>query len=259
MHINLHTHTFRCHHAANVSDRLYIENAIKSGFTTLGFSEHIPCPFHDGHESGYRLFKSDIDEYFSTLRQLKEEYKKDIKIHIGFEAEYYPKYFNEMLNFVAPYKPEYFILGQHFTYNEEDGKYTASPTDLYENLKNYVDEALEGLSTGKFTYLCHPDLINYTGSNKELYINEMTRLCEGAKQHNIPLEFNFHGWRLKRPYPSKTFFEIAAKVGNAVVLGCDAHEPEAMIVEKTEKEALTFLKEVGITPLETFDINFIDW
>ena len=61
MHINLHTHTFRCHHASMASEREYIENAISSGIKTLGFSEHIPCPFHDGHESGYRLFKTDIN------------------------------------------------------------------------------------------------------------------------------------------------------------------------------------------------------
>lgn len=258
MYVNLHTHTFRCHHAAKVDDRLYVENAIKSGFTTLGFSEHIPCPFPDGHESGYRLFKCDIEEYFHTLRKLKEDYKNDIQIHIGFEVEYYPKYFNDVMKFVAPYKPEYFILGQHFTYNEEDGWYTAVPSDKYDVIKNYVDEAIAGMSTGKITYLCHPDLINYTGS-EETYTKELTRLCKSAKQNNIPLEFNFHGWRLNRHYPNKAFWEIAAKVGNDVVLGCDAHDPDAMIVEKTEKEALAFLNNISITPLETFDINFIKW
>ena len=258
MRINLHTHTYRCHHASDVSDRLYIENAISAGFETLGFSEHIPCPFPDGHESSYRLFKRDIDEYFNTLRQLKEEYKNDINILVGFEAEYYPKYFNDMVNFVAPYKPEYFILGQHFTYNEEDGQYCAIKTDSYNCLKNYVDNALAGIETGKFTYLCHPDLINFTG-DKKLYVDEMTRLCVGAKQHNIPLEFNFHGWRLHRHYPCSEFFKIAAQVGNDVVLGCDAHSPEAIITDDTESDALKLLGELGIKPLEIFPVNYLCW
>lgn len=256
--INLHTHTFRCHHAAKESEREYIENAIVSGIKTLGFSEHIPCPFHDGHESGYRLFKSDINDYFDTLHRLKEEYEKDINILIGFEAEYYPKYFKDMLDFVSPFKPEYLILGQHFTYNEEDGFYCALPTESDDVIVNYVDQALEGLSTGMFTYLCHPDLINYTG-NDEIYYTQMKRLCEGVKKMGYPLEFNFLGWSTNRPYPCKRFFKIAAEVGNDIILGCDAHNPKALLTKETEKEALSFLKEFDLKPLDKFKINYLKW
>ncbi|MBE7058760.1 MAG: PHP domain-containing protein [Ruminococcaceae bacterium] len=258
MHTNLHTHTFRCHHAAKASEREYIENAISSGIKTLGFSEHIPCPFHDGHESGYRLFKADIDDYFTTLHKYKEEYKNDIKILIGFESEYYPEYFAAMLDFAAPYKPEYLILGQHFTYNEEDGHYCAIATDSKDRLENYVNQCLEGLKTGKFTYLCHPDLMNFVGDD-EYYYFQMKRLCAGVKELNIPLEFNFLGFTTNRPYPCKRFFKIAAEVGNDIILGCDAHSPEAMITKETEQKAIAFLSEFGVTPKESIDIKFLKW
>ena len=44
----------------------------------------------------------------------------------------------------------------------------------------------------------------------------------------IPLEINFLGMMDHRHYPNPAFFEIAAQVGNAVVLGCDAHQPQAV-------------------------------
>ena len=117
MRFNLHTHTYRCHHASG-TEREYIENAIQSGMELLGFSEHVPYPFPDGHESSFRLYRRDLENYFSALNALRSEYKNEITIVIGFEAEYYPKYFEDMLRLIRPYNPDYLLLGQHFTNNE---------------------------------------------------------------------------------------------------------------------------------------------
>ena len=254
MKFNLHTHTYRCHHATG-TEREYIKNAIKSGIELLGFSEHIPCPFDDGHESFYRLYKDEIDLYFKRLRSLREEYADKIKILIGFEVEYYPYYFEKMMDFVKPYRPDYMILGQHFTYNEEDGHYCAVATDDESRLINYVEQSIAGLKTGKFTYLCHPDLINFIGDDK-IYEKHMRYLCEEVKKLNFPLEFNFLGFSEGRPYPNKRFFKIVSEVGNDVVLGCDAHNPRALLVEDIEKRALEFLSEFNITPVDSVNIKY---
>ena len=86
---NYHTHTKRCQHAKG-EDREYVEAAIQSGFQILGFSDHCPWPFPDGYVSGIRMKPSEIDGYFHSLESLREEYKNDIHIFIGFEAEYDP-------------------------------------------------------------------------------------------------------------------------------------------------------------------------
>ena len=248
MYFNLHTHTYRCHHASG-REREYIENAIVSGMDLLGFSEHVPYPFADGHESGFRLFRKDMDNYFTVLNRLRLEYKNEIQILIGFEAEYYPGYFDAMLRGIDPYQPDYLILGQHFTNNEEDGVYCLVPTDSEEHLANYTGEVMEGLSTGKFTYLAHPDIINFTG-DPALYEAYMTKLCLAAKRLSIPLEFNFLGLSERRIYPSERFFRIAAEVGNDIVLGCDAHHPDAMLAEKMEERSVEFLSRLGLRPIE---------
>ena len=96
MFANYHTHTFRCHHAIG-TDEEYVLSAINNGIKILGFSDHAPFIFPDGTESGYRIQSSQVSDYFNSLKELREKYKDKIKIHIGFEMEYYPLYFEDML------------------------------------------------------------------------------------------------------------------------------------------------------------------
>ncbi len=41
---NLHTHTWRCHHATG-TERAYVEAAIQGDIKILGFSDHTPMPY----------------------------------------------------------------------------------------------------------------------------------------------------------------------------------------------------------------------
>ena len=86
---NFHTHTPRCKHAEG-SEREYIEEAIKKGFKTLGFSDHTPQPFKDGFVSSIRMDMDELDGYIETLLSLREEYrdrierKKEREIHCQY-------------------------------------------------------------------------------------------------------------------------------------------------------------------------------
>ena len=251
---NYHTHTWRCHHALG-TEREYIENAIKMGMKTLGFSDHTPWRYPcDRYNPGVRMFPEQVEEYFTTLTALREEYKRDIDIKIGFEVEYYPAYFEDLLSILAPYPCDYMILGQHWSGNEIDMPHNCNPTDKEEFLALYVFQVLEGLRTGKFTYLAHPDLFNYTG-DEEIYRGYMVPFCEEIRKMNIPVELNLLGLYRGRHYPSDRFYRIAAEVGNTVVLGIDAHEPDAILDSTIEARGRAFLKTFGITPAEDLTLR----
>ena len=96
MNYNYHTHTARCRHASG-TERGYIESALAAGITKIGFSEHIPLEFADGHDTAHRLPVAEEELYFETLRALREEYRGRAEILIGYEVEYYPLYFKEQL------------------------------------------------------------------------------------------------------------------------------------------------------------------
>lgn len=250
---NYHTHTTRCGHAIG-SDREYIEQAVQSGLKTLGFSDHVPVPFDGGFRSPIRMGSEEINGYFESLTRLKNEYKRDIEILIGFEMEYFPAYFERTMALLAQYPVDYLILGQHYLDNEIGSHRTTHPTDREDYLVKYVDQCIKGLDTGVFTYFAHPDTLNFTG-DKALYEQQMRRLCQHALIKNVPLELNLTGMRTPYIYPHEPFFKIAAESGNPVILGFDAHEPAAITRKDTVRAGMRLAKKCGLTVLDKAEIR----
>ena len=245
MQANYHTHTVRCNHAEG-TERDYMEQAIARNVRILGFSDHSPQVFDEGYVSGFRMRPDQLEDYVLTLRSLREEYRGQIEIYIGLEAEYYPKLFSRLMDLIRPFHLDYLILGQHFTGNECDGEPACPrPTEDESRLERYVRQTIEAMETGRFSCFAHPDVLNFTG-NAKIYRKWYEKLCVRAKELDIPLEMNMLGFATNRHYPNKAFFQIAAEVGNEVILGCDAHAP-GRVADPNEIEAsLRFLEECGI-------------
>ena len=242
--INYHTHTSRCRHAKG-TDREYVESAIAAGVKILGFSDHAPYCFPDGYYSGFRMFRSDTEGYVKSISELKKEYAKDIRIYIGYELEYYPDYFSDTVEFIEGFGYDYMILAQHFCRNEMGEKPSGTPTDDEERLEKYVSQSVEGIKTGRFFYMAHPDLIGYTGS-EEIYDRHMRRLCRYAKKADMPLEINLLGVHESRFYPHRQFWRIASEEGCKAIIGLDAHAPEHFGREQAYEKAIEFAESCGI-------------
>ena len=241
---NYHTHTVRCHHAKG-TEREYIEQALARGVQILGFSDHTPQVFDDGYVSSIRMLPEQLEDYVITLRRLREEYAGRIQIRIGLEVEYYPKIFNRLMNLIRPWELDYLILGQHFSENEPEGRACPQPTESETDLERYVKQVIQAMETGVFSCVAHPDILYYTGETKA-YRKWYEKLCVRAKELCIPLEMNMLGYVTGRHYPNKAFFRIAREVGNDVILGCDAHDPERVANPSEEKCCIQFLEECGI-------------
>lgn len=256
---NYHNHTFRCGHASG-TDEDYIKAAIRNGYTAMGFSDHAPYIFPKGHHSGFRIQLKDAEDYTNSVRQLQEKYKDKIDIKLGYEVEYYPQLNQKELEYLATFKYDYLILGQHFTDNEYESyaKYSGSKTDSVATLDKYISQLLLGAKSGYFTYVAHPDLINFTGDHK-VYLKKMRYMIEELKKLEIPLELNYYGYVDKRQYPNREFWEIVAEVGNPVVIGIDAHAPSFYDDQKSLEEMKEYLKTLGITPLPLEKLKLINY
>lgn len=250
---NYHAHTTRCHHATG-EEREYIENGISNGIELFGFSDHTPQIFPEGYYSNFRMHPNEVEGYFDTILKLKAEYADKIEIKIGFEVEYYPEIFDKLMDYVAKYRPDYFVLGQHFIDNEYDTHRPSGTVKDEAGFIKYVDQTIQAMSTGCFSIFAHPDLIEYN-ENAEVYEREMTRLCEYAKEYDVPLEFNLLGYSEKRHYPNIEFWKIAAKIGNDVVLGCDAHSPDRVGKHSEIESAEKLLSGIGITPKDRIELK----
>lgn len=245
---NLHTHTPRCRHAVGAEEE-YVRCALQSGLQTLGFSDHAPYPFPDGYYSTFRMFPEELTGYVETVDSLRKQYAGQIQIPLGVEAEYYPKFFRDMVSMMKDHGIEYMLLGQHMLYDEMEGISTAPATADASLLRQYCNQTIDAIYTGLFTYFAHPDIMNFVG-DPEIYRQEMGRLCRAAKACDLPLEINLLGLHLGRQYPAEAFWRIAAEEGCKVVLGVDAHKPEALLDAATEQKARALASCCGLELLE---------
>ena len=180
---------------------------------------------------------------------LKREYEKDIEIHLGLEVEYFPRHFEALLRLCEDYPIEYFLLGQHSTHNEYDGVYSGRETWDEAVLKNYCDQVIAGLQTGRFLYVAHPDLIHYVGE-EQIYDRHMRRMCREMKARGIPGEINLLGLLDDRNYPDPRFWRIAGEEGLSAVLGIDAHRTDRIILPQCEERARKIVREYGLHLIE---------
>ena len=252
---NYHTHTTRCHHAFG-EDEEYVLSAIRAGYDALGFSDHAPYFYNDGYVSYYKMTPEEAPEYISSVLALKEKYKDKIKIHLGLEAEYYPEIFEKSLDLWRKLGVEYVILGQHYVYKETKTREDAAaiPSSA-EKLIRYTDRCIEAMETGKFSYIAHPDILNYVGDDEALYRREAKRLVECAVRCNVPLEINLLGLKEGRNYPNKIFWEVAAPLNPTVIIGTDAHVPHVLENTELRRAAVEFADSYGLNLIEKLEFK----
>lgn len=252
---NLHTHTVRCGHASG-TEREFIEAALERGLTTLGFSDHAPMLFPgDYYSDRIRMRPEELEDYVTTLQALREEYKNQIRILIGLEMEYYPELFEKTLDFYRGFPLDYLILGQHYLHNEYDyeGHVMLGFSDP-KDLRQYVDQVITGMEQGCFTFLAHPDSFKFTGSAED-YDREMRRICVCAKELALPMEINMYGVIKGGHYPNEQFWQIAAEVGNDVLVSLDAHRLEMFRNETALAAAYAMAERCGLKPIELTEVR----
>ena len=152
-----------------------------------------------------------------------------------------------MMKIINDLGTEYIILGQHFIGNERPDYHHAC-ADRHEDEKmlvKYVDQVIDAMETGVFSYVAHPDLINFVGSD-DIYEKHMRRLCKAAVKLDIPFEINFLGIRGKRIYPKDLFWKIAGEEGVTVVFGFDAHDIKAAYDGASLEVALEMVKKYNL-------------
>lgn len=250
---NYHSHTARCRHAVGTEEE-YVKNAIDRGLQIFGFSDHTPQYFPGDYYSFMRMYPEELTDYCRAVRNLRQQYAGQIQIPLGVEAEYYPGTWKEMLPRLRDAGIEYMILGQHWLGNEQNEHGSGGATADEALLKRYCHQVMEGLDTGKFTYLAHPDLFHFVG-DRSIYRRHMRELVRFARQADIPLEINLLGISRNKHYPNREFFALAAEEGCKVILGMDAHAPEHITERETEAVALEIVRHFGLQLLETVELK----
>lgn len=255
---NYHCHTSRCNHAGDYPDEAFVQSAIDNGFRILGFSDHTPWPYEtDFRDSRVRMDLEELPGYLESVAELKEKYRGRIKIYTGLECEYFPNY----LPWLQTQLPnlDYLVLGNHWRLGNERGELYFGRASKAQDVADYTTFTTQGMETGLFSCLVHPDLVFYRyPAFGSLERDCMISLCEKAKELDIPLEYNLLGEEKRRldqfsglGYPLPEFWQIAAKVGCKAILGLDAHHPYHFGQKQAIDRAQAYLNSLGMTVLET--------
>lgn len=244
---NYHTHTSRCGHAVG-ADEEYVISAIKCGIKRLGFSDHIFL-------KEIEVRKGNLEEYSESVNYLKEKYKDQIEIYLGFEAEYfecYKDYYKELLD---TKKVDYLIQGQHFELI--DGEMYGYHNRPYD----YLRDVLKGMNSGLYTYLAHPDifLLWMPDIEEDVKRDVCRKIILEAIKLDMPVELNILGtirpnWNGGCGYPSNMFFELCRELKPKIVIGVDAHDPKQFNKEAIDG-AFSFAKKHHLKVIKDFRIK----
>lgn len=231
---NFHTHTYLCKHAIGEPIE-YAAVAAQHNFTALGFSDH--CPYPDTTWIDCRMGNNEAAAYKNMVQLAKTE--SSVPIYFGYECEWAKKYKNWLSDtLIDEHGAQYLILGAHWVHVGNEFLYIPDITDK-KTLLQYVDETIEGMASGLFAYLAHPDLfLERISDISPFYINLEKKIIEAAIQLAIPLEINGNGCNktgimrngiLEYRYPAVQFWQLAQEMGAHIIMAADAHIPADLV------------------------------
>lgn len=256
MKANYHTHTTRCNHAIG-SDEELILSAIKGGYQELGFSDHSPWKYNTDYVSDIRMALEEFPEYVQSIRSLQKKYKDQIKIRVGLECEYFPEYIHWLKELVEEYRLDYIIFGNHHFHTDEKYPYFGHHTTSPDMLNLYEESSIEGMESGLFAYIAHPDLFMRSYPQFDRYCELLSRhICHTAARLDIPLEYNIgmldHNQAFgKLSYPHPEFWRIAAHEGCTAIIGVDAHDTKSLEYPGYYNQAEIDLKALNIKTIKS--------
>ena len=217
-----HVHTWRCGHAGEEQDYEYVEKAIELGASRIVFTDHCPYP---GNIFLYRMDMEQLDDYVTSMKQLKREYGKTIEVLAGLEVEYLPAYENYYKELKASGDYDLLLMGQHM-YEHEDGRYSFTELDKTNEFVGLCQAMVKGAKTGLFDVIAHPDRA-FRGCRE--WNREMTSaaydVINAAKANHLYLEKNYSSMRNEYQYWEP--FWVRAGMEN-ILYGYDAHSVAVM-------------------------------
>lgn len=244
---NYHTHTTFCD-GKNTPEEMVLA-AIEKGFSILGFSAHSMYPHVD-----WQMPREKHEDYFKTVRALKEKYADKIKIYCGIEADYIQNISSDFKWQFERFSPDYLIGSVHYllgnnafftvddkTENVRQGLQRVYKGDGKKAVCEYFSTQREMLATQKFLILGHADVIrirngelNFFSESESWYKKELKATAKAAARAGVIVEINTGGLArgcIDDVYPSAEFLDLLHQEGVPVTFSSDAHTADKLDAE----------------------------
>ena len=246
--IDLHNHTPLCKHATG-TPKEYINEAIKKGIKIYGFSDHAPMEF----DYEYRMSFDEMETYENEIKKLKEEFKNQIEILIGYEVDFTPMVDKRVLNRDV----DYLIGSVHFLdnwgFDNPEFIKEWERRDVDDVYKEYFSKIEEMANSRLFDIVGHLDLVKVFGYKPKKDIKDIAhKAIKAIKKSKMSVEVNTAGLRkpVKETYPNNELIEMILNEGIDLTLSSDAHSPTQ--VGFMLNETLNELRKLGVTELAIY-------
>jgi len=267
---NLHTHSI--YSDGKSQPREIVEEAVRQGLKTLGFSEHSPLPF----DNTFSVKSADMPRYVAEIAQLKAEFKNKIDIYCGLEADYITGVSEPFAVTKEKYHLDYLIGGVHLVGQSahpddiwfidgpkweiyDEGLQRFFDGDIRRAVRRFYEQTNEMIEREPFDIIAHFDKIKM--HNRERYFHEdepwyralAFETLDLIREKGLVMEVNVRGLYKKRYngfYPSPWLMEEACKMGVPAIISADAHHFSELTLEFTAAEEA--LKRVGYRNVVNF-------
>ncbi|MCC5912155.1 MAG: histidinol-phosphatase HisJ family protein [Clostridiaceae bacterium] len=233
-----------------------VNAAVEKGIKEMCFTDHIDYDYNGDGAS--LLF--DYKEYFSTIKNLQEEFRHKISIKIGVEMGLQPHILNQCKEDVLNNKFDFVIgsihsveksdlyLGSFFKEKDQRMAYATYFDEL-----NYVIDHFDAYSV-----LGHLDIIKRYGDYDmplplEEFKESTGKIFKKIIEKGKGIELNTSGIRynLGDYHPSLDIIKLYHELGGEIItLGSDAHTPQQVSFDL--HNGLKSLKELGFKYVATF-------
>ena len=256
---NLHTHSV--YSDGKSQPREIVEEAVRQGLTTLGFSEHSPLPF----DNNFSVKAADMPRYVAEIAQLKEEFKGKIDLYCALEADYITGVSEPFAVTKEKYHLDYLIGGVHLVIDKvpelvegpalseniwfidgpkwevyDEGLQKFFDGDIRRAARRFFEQSNEMIENEQFDIIAHFDKIKM--HNRDRYFHEdepwyrklALETLDLIREKGLVMEVNTRGIYKKRYngfYPSSWLMEEACKMGVPAIISADAHHFSEITLE----------------------------
>jgi histidinol-phosphatase (PHP family) len=224
-----HVHTYLCGHAEG-TPRECVERAIELGLGEIGFADHLPMVRY--WEPGLSMRREQLDEYVEVVLALGREYRGEVKVLLGVEADYFEGAEEETEAVLRAHPFDYVIGSVHYV----NGRDHSHPVNRMKIPEYGVDRlhaesarlVAQAAATGLFTVFGHLDLPKKFGHQPEdaaAAREAWRRAVRAIAAAGAAVELNTAGWRqaAAEQYPASELLAEAARLGVPLTFGSDAH------------------------------------
>lgn len=271
---NYHTHSRFSDGSSAPRD--YVEEALKQGFTTLGFSEHSVLPF----ENTFALQQGTEQDYVSEISWLKQEFSANLEILLALEADYIPGMSTGFSALKRGLGLDYIIGSVHLVKNShpdklwfidgprretyDDGLNELFGGDIRKGVTAYWHQINQMLVNEEFDIVGHLDKIKmhnqgrWFNESDEWYTSLVKETVALIAEKGVIVEVNTRGiykGRSESLFPGEYILKLLHERGIPVTISSDAHQPAE--ISLLFDEAKSTLQSCGYG--ETFHFSKGSW